>query len=259
MVLGLALFHGSGSEIYNKFTRMDLVIDVGNTRAKAALFERETLMGVNSFAHDQSPAELLSAEINNILYASVVGQDIPVLGKVAFSGRILRLTPRLPLPIENLYGTPETLGPDRLAGACGAVHLFPSLPCLIVDAGTSLTCDFVNRQGQFVGGSISPGINMRFKALHENTSKLPLVGPDGNPEPGGTTTESCIQSGVQYGSLLEIRGFVDFYRVHNSDLQVILTGGDAPFFEKYLKAGIFVAPNLVLIGLNQILQYNVSR
>lgn len=238
---------------------MDLVIDVGNTRAKAGAFDQDRLVSQFHFGHDEVPAELKGRAFDNLLYATVRSDDVPALRSLSVLGHSLRLTEGLPLPIVNGYATPSTLGPDRLAAACGARQLFPSAPCLIIDAGTSLTCDFMSEKGVYMGGAISPGVEMRFRALQSFTSKLPLVQRSNTPGLTGDSTSSCIQSGVQMGSVFEVQGFIEAYLARYPDVRILLTGGDAPFFEKYLKAGIFVAPNLVLIGLNRILQHNVSR
>jgi type III pantothenate kinase len=163
----------------------------------------------------------------------------------------------LPLPIKILYATPQTLGVDRIAGSCGALQLFPGKNTLVIDAGTCITYDFTDSSKQYYGGSISPGLKMRFQAVHTFTARLPLVSPAENPELIGNSTETSIQSGIVNGTVAEIDGIIDRYRQKYPDLQVILCGGDGPFFENKLKASIFASPDLVLIGLNSVLIHNV--
>jgi type III pantothenate kinase len=165
----------------------------------------------------------------------------------------------VPLPVVNLYATPLTLGVDRLAGVCGAQQIFPLQHCLVIDAGTCITYDFLDKEGKYYGGGISPGLKMRFQAVHTFTAKLPLVTPKGHVPLIGNSTESCIQSGVVNGVLAELDGIIDQYGKKFEGLRVILCGGDAMFFENQLKASIFASPELVLIGLNSILNYNVNR
>jgi type III pantothenate kinase len=172
------------------------------------------------------------------------------------ANRIFILSPALPLPITIQYDTPHTLGVDRIAGACGAKQLFPDVHTLVIDAGTCVTYDFTDSQGIYYGGGISPGLRMRFEALHTFTAKLPLVEP-GQAPLIGTNTETSIQSGVVNGMLAEMDGIIRQYQEKYPLLQVILCGGDGSFFENRLKASIFASPDLVLIGLNSVLIHNV--
>ena len=163
-----------------------------------------------------------------------------------------------PIPIENLYLTKDTLGVDRLANAVAANSIFPQRNVLVVDCGTCVKYDFVNHKNQYLGGSISPGLQMRFKALNQFTGKLPLLKPEAHPSLIGDSTETAITSGVINGLVAEIKGVIKSYTSIYENLTVILTGGDASFFDKELKSNIFVEPNLTLIGLNEILRYNTT-
>jgi type III pantothenate kinase len=163
------------------------------------------------------------------------------------------------MPLKILYKTPATLGVDRLAAACGARALFPLQHCLTIDAGTCVTFDFIDMDGNYYGGAISPGMNMRFQALHTFTARLPLVSPAGEANLIGDSTESSIRSGVINGLAAEIDGIIHQYQLKFEGLRAILCGGDALFFENKLKASIFASPELVLVGLNSILIYNVNR
>jgi type III pantothenate kinase len=163
------------------------------------------------------------------------------------------------LPIENSYETPETLGKDRLAAAVGANELFPNQNLLIIDAGTAITYDLVSEKNQFVGGNISPGLEMRFKALNRFTGKLPLVEYRDEFQPIGRNTIEAIRAGVQNGILFEMNETIGLFNRNYQNLQIIMTGGDSNFFERKLNYSIFVHFNITLIGLNRILEYNAKK
>jgi type III pantothenate kinase len=163
------------------------------------------------------------------------------------------------LPIENLYETPETLGKDRLAAAVGANELFPDRNLLVIDAGTAITYDLVTDKNQFLGGNISPGLEMRFKSLYQFTGKLPLVEKNEDFQPIGRNTIEAIRAGVQNGIIYELTQTIDFFNRNYQNLQIIMTGGDSNFFDKKLNYSIFVHFNLTLIGLNRILEYNAKK
>jgi len=161
-----------------------------------------------------------------------------------------------PVPLKNKYHTPATLGYDRLAGAVGASKLFPGKDALVVDMGTCINYECVTAAGEYLGGAISPGMRMRFRALHEFTGKLPLINDHFQPESFvGQDTTTSLLSGVMNGILQEVDGVIAQYRLRYNDLQVILTGGDADYFGKYLKNQIFAQPDLVLLGLLEILHF----
>lgn len=166
---------------------------------------------------------------------------------------------RTPLPLTNAYHTPQSLGTDRLAAAVGAWSEAPGLPLLIIDAGTCVTYDLVSKRGVYEGGNIAPGLSMRLQAMHEFTQRLPLVEiPQMIPFVGRNTVEA-MQAGGAGGMVLEMKGMISKYRRHWKNLKVFLTGGDANFFANHLKTVIFVSPELVLKGLNQILLYNLRH
>jgi len=166
---------------------------------------------------------------------------------------------RTPVPVENRYKTPATLGLDRLAAAVGATVVFPRTSTLVIDAGTAITIDFVDSMGRFLGGNISPGLAVRFKSLNQNTSKLPLLQLADEFAFFGHDTESAIVAGVQQGAIYELDSYIGEFGARCPDLKVLFTGGDAFFFEKNLKNSIFVEPFLVPKGLNRILDYNAIK
>jgi type III pantothenate kinase len=165
-----------------------------------------------------------------------------------------------PIPLENSYRTPETLGYDRIAAAVGAYTIYPGKNVLVIDAGTAITYDIVTSEGTFVGGNISPGLDIRFKSLNKYTNRLPqLERPGEKPGLLGSSTSEAIQSGIVNGLLFEVDGFIEAFKGKYAKLQVVLTGGDAKYFEGKLKSSIFVDLNLNLIGLNRILEHNAAQ
>jgi type III pantothenate kinase len=239
-------------------TPLNLVIDVGNTRAKAATFRGNECVE-KMFYDSMDDLYLLGhREFENILVSSVNHPSDEILSKLNAFGKKIVLDNRTPLPLKIRYATPETLGVDRIAAACGALELFPLQNTLIVDAGTCINYEFVDHQGHYHGGTISPGIDMRFKAMHKFTARLPLISLNKQVGLIGDSTESCMQSGVLYGVLGEIEGIVARYQEKYTQLAVAICGGDAGLFENRLKPTIFAAPDLVLMGLNRILRYNAS-
>jgi type III pantothenate kinase len=239
---------------------MNLVIDYGNSAAKVGIFDHQNLMEKLTLASSEELRQFLqNAAAENIIISSVKEDAAQVISWAPRAKKKFILNHTLPLPVTNLYATPTTLGVDRLAGACGAQQVFPLQHCLVIDAGTCINYDFLDKDGKYYGGAISPGLKMRFQAVHTFTAKLPLVTPKGHVPLIGDSTESCIQSGVVNGIIAEIDGIIDQYSKKFEGLRVILCGGDALFFENQLKASIFASPELVLIGLNSILNYNVNR
>ena len=231
---------------------LKLTIDQGNTTTKVALFKEEKLL--------QKISEVDFEDVLN--YAK--DADRVILSSVKSKSEYLNLShsyfinldSNTPLPIENRYSTPRTLGKDRIALSVGAQHLFPGKDVLVLDMGTCLTYDFINAEGQYLGGSISPGLSMRFKALHHFTDGLPLVSPKDLPLLIGDTTDTSILSGVINGMFSEIDGIIQRYTINYPNINVIITGGDANFFDKGLKNTIFASSDLLMIGLNKILDYN---
>ncbi|KAF0198272.1 MAG: type III pantothenate kinase [Bacteroidetes bacterium] len=239
-----------------------IVIDLGNSRAKAAIFCRNELTALHTI-EEPTPEKLraLNLDRHNLkagIISSVAGDPgsyMAVFPDLPW----IELNASTPIPIKNNYQTPETLGKDRLAGVVAAHLLMPGLDLLIIDAGTALTFDQISRAGIYSGGSISPGMSMRFKALHTFTNRLPLLNSSEIDYLTGRNTQESILSGVINGIRAEIDGIIDEYRVSWPEISVILTGGDAYYFEKILKNNIFAFPNLVLTGLKLILDYNFEK
>jgi type III pantothenate kinase len=236
---------------------MHVAVDLGNTKAKVGIFIQRELTEKHVFESTIELIQWLRALPVEGLIISSVKEDVNTLISGIPARHKIVLTSHTPLPIQLRYASPLSLGVDRIAAACGAHHLFPGASKLVIDAGTCITYDFTSANGEFLGGSISPGMHMRFKAMHTFTARLPLLTPEGYPSLLGTTTEQGMQSGVINGIREEMNGIIAQYMARQADVQVLLTGGDGPFFENQLKASIFACPNLILIGLNSILAHNV--
>lgn len=238
---------------------MHLVIDIGNTGTKVAFTENGRV--VRSFRTDL-PSEEISALADTFRPSSGIVSTVRDLSEsemdfifgLGFPMSFLDAGTRLPLLLK--YATPETLGPDRIAAAVGAWKKFPGRNVLIIDVGTAITYDVVTENAEYLGGNISPGKNLRFKALHDYTGRLPLVSADGDVPEIGYSTETAIRSGVLMGMADEIRGYVLRLSGEYKSLQVFFTGGDAKLFEKSIKNCIFADELLVLEGLDVICEFN---
>jgi type III pantothenate kinase len=239
---------------------LQLAIDIGNTNTKIGLFENNKLVKV--YVNTDNLIEVLE-ENKPITHAIIArsGKENAIVDFLEQNGvSILHMKNRPHLPIHIAYKTPDTLGADRIAGSVEASAMFPNCPVLKIDAGTCVTFDFVNEKRQFEGGAISPGLSLRFKALHEYTAKLPLVTPSklSSYELIGNDTTSAILSGVINGINAEVLGIIKQYKQRYSGLKVVATGGDWPMFATMKESEIFVRPNLVLEGLNRILNFNIN-
>ena len=241
---------------------MDIVIDVGNSGAKVALFEDGEIKELLRF-HTLSPETLRvlfdKYRVGRGILSSVVDVSGSCLSYLSQSLSCFLLFDDVKKTMLSIdYHTPETLGKDRIAAVVGAAYLQPGKDLLVIDAGTAITFDYVTASGCFKGGNISPGMEMRFKALHTLTGKLPLVEKEGDAPLLGYSTETAIRSGVVRGICFEMESYIDALKAEAERFSVFLTGGDAFYFEEKLKNRIFAEPNLVLIGLYRILLHNVE-
>jgi type III pantothenate kinase len=237
-----------------------LVVDFGNTLQKLAAFENGEMLREIVFSKVSASDILKFAEQNGPFESCILSTVIDYPGKIREviqrQTHFMELTGSTPLPVKNLYLTPETLGKDRLAAVVGASAIYPGKNLLVIDAGTCITYDLVTSGREYLGGSISPGISMRFRALNAFTDRLPLIEPKPFNSLIGRNTEESILSGVLNGVEQEIIGIISLYEEQFENLSVVITGGDHKILLNKLKNNIFAVPNLVLKGLNEILAYN---
>lgn len=242
----------------------NLVVDIGNSRIKLAVFDKHRLIHTEAFTGMQLPAidKLLDQyQVAHSIVSSVTAFDEQLETLLKDRTNYLRFSTKLTAGIQLNYRTPETLGLDRLAGVIAAHVLVPGLNCLVIDAGTCITYDLVDAHGNYNGGSISPGLDMRLKAMHTFTGKLPLVEKvEEFSETVGQDTRTSILTGVLEGTVHEVHGFIEQYIAKYTRVQVLLCGGDAEFFDTRLKNSIFAhsvktEQHLVLIGLNEVIHH----
>ncbi len=235
-----------------------IAIDKGNSATKFGVFDKDTLLAVNYAPHDDQ-SSLLNTIRQYQPEAAIVSS---VMADEDFA-EIKNLVPKFvllnsdtPLPFINLYATPQSLGKDRLAAVAGAQSLYPDSSVLIIDAGTAITFEILLKGKTYIGGNIAPGLEMRFQALNSFTSKLPMVSKQEKHDFPGLSTNEAIASGVINGMVFEMEGYRSTCLEKWGINKTILTGGDSDFFAIKLKNPIFANQNLVLLGLNRILEYN---
>ncbi|MDD3320688.1 MAG: type III pantothenate kinase [Paludibacter sp.] len=242
---------------------MNLCIDQGNSSSKIGLFDKNTL--IDSFIFktinfNDIYSLLNKYKIDACILSSVISDNYEL--KRVLNEKIninFELSSKTSIPVKNRYETPDTLGKDRLAAVVGASFLKPETDILVIDAGTAITYDFIDAKGNYEGGNIAPGVDMRLRSLHEFTQKLPLVSPSNDNPFLGKNTKSALISGAIYGIVFEIDGYINTLKIKYPQLSTFLTGGSIFYFDNKLKNAIFAEKNLVLIGLNRILQYNVQK
>lgn len=235
---------------------MDLVIDIGNSREKLGLFSGGRLLdqgvvsggagAVRDWLKDRTARRIAIGATGD---AEGWEQELAALAPVTV------LKGDGPSPLTNTYGTPGTLGVDRLANAVGASRMFRGRAALAIDLGTCITFDLVDAGGRYLGGAISPGMRMRARAMHEHSVRLPEADTDGPEEAIGTSTMGSLLAGIHQGIRHELAGWIAELRYQQPDLAVVLTGGDAPRFARALKSGIFADPSLTLRGLHALLEF----
>jgi len=240
-----------------------LAIDIGNTFVKLSVFENDRILAIEQ-------ALQLNTEIVQKLYKQYPNIKSSIISAVKnypdsfdkwLKNRFYHITlnPSTPLPFFNKYTTPETLGKDSFAAVAAAIKIFPNNHVLVIDAGTSITYDFITADKIYLGGGISPGIQMRFKALNTFTDKLPLIENIEAAPLLGTNTKASILSGVLNGVIAEADGIINSYSDQYKPLKIIISGGDYKYFDKKLKNSIFATPNIVMQGLMEILKFNEDK
>lgn len=243
---------------------MILAIDIGNTRTKIAIFEKDTLKEVLfiDLKKLKKTIENIFKKISSkpkIILSSVGKLEIEALLWLQQNTEIIEITHKTSFPFKNLYATPATLGIDRMVLAAGAVLHYPKTNRLVIDAGTCITYEFINDKDEYLGGAISPGLLLRYKALNHYTAKLPLLAPEDIDYLIGNQTDRSIHSGVINGITQEIEGIINQYKLSYPDLKIILTGGDTLFLVKRLKNVIFANSNFLLESLNNLYQYTIEN
>ena len=243
----------------------NLVIDIGNTHTKIAVFDQDEMVDMARYQVVDAAivnTTLQKYSISKAIISSVKKTCESWEAELGTKTTLLHFDTGTAKNINNKYKTPQTLGRDRLAAVVGAYSLFPGKNSLIIDGGTCITYDWVDAGGNYFGGSISPGLNMRYNALNHYTAALPLLNVDTEFDSSyGDDTVSAITSGVQNGIKYELTGFIENYTLDKQDINIILTGGDNVFFDTLLKNSIFAPyikkePYLVLKGLNAAIEHN---
>ncbi|MGO4905667.1 type III pantothenate kinase [Flavobacterium sp. W20_MBD1_R3] len=243
---------------------MILVVDAGNTRIKAAVFEGTMLLEVFIFTNIEAEKKIQNILKNFQKTTDLVVCSVGDLGKqwfLAFENvlNVHFITNRDVFPFQNKYATPQTLGIDRMVLAAGATLQFPNQNRLVIDAGTCITYDFIDQDDNYLGGAIAPGLRLRYEALHQYTAKLPLLSFKNPDNLIGNSTSESIHSGVVNGFVFEIDGFINEYKARYLNFIIILTGGDTDFLAKRLKNTIFANSNFLLESLNQTFQHKTKN
>lgn len=243
---------------------MLLAVDVGNTKIKAAVFERDALC--EKFYFDKNDVEnglknifKKFPQITHSVLSTVGNHDENLLKFLKGYSQLTEVSHHSKFPFSNKYSTPQTLGIDRMVLSAGAVLQFPGQNRLVIDAGTCITYDFIDSQNNYIGGAISPGLRLRYESLHNFTAKLPLLSAEAPDGYIGNSTKESIHSGVVLGAVNEIEGFISCYKKDYTDLKIILTGGDADFLAKQFKSAIFANSNFLLESLNKLYTYTTIK
>lgn len=244
--------------------KMLLAIDIGNTKIKAAVFEGNVLVARYAFAKEGAPENLEKifrshAGLGQTVLSSVGKDEDELLSIAREKGGVSIISHESRFPFVNKYATPATLGVDRMVLAAGAVLHYPGKNRLVIDAGTCITYDFTDSADNYLGGAISPGLKMRYDAMHTFTAKLPLLYPEMPEHYIGNSTKNAMDSGAVNGMIYEIDGFIKQYCEEYQDITIILTGGDADFLAKRLKNTIFANSNFLLESLNLLYQYTINN
>ena len=239
------------------------IIDHGNTRTKLVIFQDDNILLRETMQSIELSALKFFLEkytISNVALSATGNLPDEIRQYLAHTYLYVELSYETAIPIKNHYGTPQTLGKDRLAAVIGAHDIYPTENVLVIDAGTCVTYDFVTAAGDYYGGSISPGLVMRFRAMHEFTARLPLVTLAQTSDFIGHNTETAMRTGAQFGFFYEIEGFINAYIQRFGKCRTLLTGGNASFIAQYLvHLHLEVQNDLVPIGLNVILNYNINQ
>ncbi len=239
--------------------KVNLIIDQGNTYCKAALFDNDII--ITQLKEENAKLFRLKPEIEKysvdraiISSVSEVASVEKLLDELGVKATLFNHQSTLPIDIQ--YETPHTLGLDRIATAVGALKLSPQTNNLIIDIGTAITYDITTPDDGFIGGNIAPGLDMRLRAMHQQTKNLPLLERKESQNFFGKNTQEAMRNGAQFGIIAEIDSYISAACLKYGQITTFLTGGDAAYFEKKIKNDIFVVPNLIFVGLLEILKIN---
>ncbi len=245
---------------------MKLIIDLGNTQGKFAVFKNDEIIIVETINNkakkdfrvytDQLIKKYCKEPLHSVILSSVIDYPTSFNKYLKNNFRFLELTKKTPVPVKINYKTPETIGNDRIAIAVAVNYLFPGKNTLAVNAGTCITYDIVDNKEVYQGGAISPGFDMRLRSLHNFTDQLPLIESGECNTVTGKSTDESILSGVMNGTIAEVNGMIDKFSGIYDNLTIIISGGNLKYFDKKLKNNIFAVQNLVLKGLKIILDFN---
>ena len=242
---------------------MNLIVEQGNTNLKVAVFDNNRIVSlITKDNNDTSWIDDIFEQYNpeKGIMSSVIGEDGVLINSLKEKlSYFLWFDGNISVPVSIEYETKDTLGKDRIAAVVGANYLRPEQNVLVIDAGTAITYEVLEKSGAYKGGNISPGLTTRFRALNTFTKQLPLVKETNDIPFIGTSTETAILAGVVNGIVFEMDGYIDTLKTEYSDIFVFLTGGHSFYFERRLKSHIFADSNLVLVGLNRILEYNAKN
>jgi len=240
-----------------------IILDLGNTLQKAGIFDNGTLVRLEKYRKvSVSGLKALLSDFPDVRHG-IAGSVVrfPGAARKFLEDRLERfieLNDTTPIPLINRYASPKTLGMDRIASAVTASRMFPGVSCLVINAGSCITYDLVTSGNEYLGGAISPGLQMRLNAMHTFTRKLPLLKLHDTGDILGDNTRNAMLSGAVHGTTAELTGIISEYKKRFPGLKVILSGGDMEYLDKHLKIRIFTLPNSVMIGLNYILEYNLQ-
>lgn len=243
---------------------MILAVDVGNTRIKSAVIEKNTIIETTFFSHSEFQNSIEKILKKNLKVEVLVVASVGKLEKTAFEifsdrVKIYYIDRKKPFPFSNQYATPDTLGIDRAVLASGSVLKYPNQNRLVIDVGTCVTYDFIDDQDVYYGGAISPGLRLRYESMHHFTAKLPLLQPQEPMAVIGNSTQESMHSGVVNGLTFEIDGYITALKAQKDNFIIILTGGDANFLAKRLKNTIFANSNFLLESLGNLYQYQINN
>tara|TARA_B100000768_G_C11246771_1_gene362110 strand:+ start:72 stop:863 length:792 start_codon:yes stop_codon:yes gene_type:complete len=238
---------------------LNLAVDIGNSLLKIGLFKNNICINYYEFDKDycKNVKNILESNtISNSIVSNVSDSNKEIMELLSAKTKLIKIDSLLKIPFKNKYKTKSTLGQDRLVLVSSAAQQFPNNNVLIIDLGSCITYDFISIKNEYIGGAISPGLSMRYKALNSFTANLPLLNPKKINDRIGENTEDSIHSGIVNGIISEINGTIDYYKSEFKEIRIILTGGDSKFLFKKIKNSIFANSNFLLLGLNYLIELN---